>query len=187
MDRVNRIWRHPVYQEHYKKYRNLKVNGSSAAILLNIFWMLHGWCTFMHWRNIWSCPKELIYAATLLHDIGRAQQYQYNIPHDIAGVEIAREILTDLHFTEQEKELILSSIGHHRKGDSCSTLAALLYKADKQSRNCFLCSAASECYWSDDKKIWKLNTDLLHKHKRKDGLCSWKLETVFLILRIILT
>ena len=47
-------------------------------------------------------PKELIYAAALLHDIGRAQQYQYNIPHDIAGVEIAREILTDLHFTEQE-------------------------------------------------------------------------------------
>ena len=82
-------------------------------------------------------PKELIYAAALLHDIGRAQQYQYNIPHDIAGVEIAREILTDLHFTEQEKELILSSIGQHRKGDSCSTLAALLYKADKQSRNCF--------------------------------------------------
>ena len=97
--------------------------------------------------------KELIYAAALLHDIGRAQQYQYNIPHDIAGVEIAREILTDLHFTEQEKELILSSIGHHRKGDFCSMLAALLYKADKQSRNCFLCSAASECYWSDDKKI----------------------------------
>lgn len=59
--------------------------------------------------------KELIYAAALLHDIGRAQQYQYNIPHDIAGVEIAREILTDLHFTEQEKELILSSIGHHRE------------------------------------------------------------------------
>ena len=79
-------------------------------------------------------PKELIYAAALLHDIGRAQQYQHNIPHDIAGVEIAREILTDLHFAEQEKELILSSIGHHRKGDSCSTLAALLYKADKQSR-----------------------------------------------------
>lgn len=101
-------------------------------------------------------PKELIYAAALLHDIGRAQQYQYNIPHDIAGVEIAREILTDLHFTEQEKELILSSIGHHRKGDSCSMLAALLYKADKQSRNCFLCSAASECYWSDDKKNMKI-------------------------------
>ena len=101
-------------------------------------------------------PKELIYVAALLHDIGRAQQYQYNIPHDIAGVEIAREILTDLHFTEQEKELILSSIGHHRKGDSCSTLAALLYKADKQSRNCFLCSAASECYWSDDKKNMKI-------------------------------
>ena len=100
--------------------------------------------------------REIIYATALLHDIGRAQQYLSGISHDIAGAEIAGKILTDLHFTEQEKELLLSSIGHHRKGDSCSTLAALLYKADKQSRNCFLCSAASECYWSDDKKNMKI-------------------------------
>ena len=136
MDRVNRIWRHPVYQEHYKKIQELE----SERIFCR------------------HTPEHFLDVARLMyiHDIGRAQQYQYNIPHDIAGVEIAREILTDLHFTEQEKELILSSIGHHRKGDSCSTLAALLYKADKQSRNCFLCSAASECYWSDDKKNMKI-------------------------------
>ena len=43
MDRVNRIWRHPVYQEHYKKIQELeRVNGAFAVIPLNIFWMLHG-------------------------------------------------------------------------------------------------------------------------------------------------
>ena len=42
MDRVNQIWKHPVYQEHYKKIQDLRVIGSSAVILLNIFWMLHG-------------------------------------------------------------------------------------------------------------------------------------------------
>ena len=53
MDRVNQIWRHLVYQEHYKKIQELphsvykfiirlRVNGSSAVIPLNIFWMLHG-------------------------------------------------------------------------------------------------------------------------------------------------
>ena len=143
MDRVNRIWRHPVYQEHYKKIQELESERifcrHTPEHFLDVARLMYIYALEEHLE----LPKELIYAAALLHDIGRAQQYQYNIPHDIAGVEIAREILTDLHFTEQEKELILSSIGHHRKGDSCSTLAALLYKADKQSRNCFLCSAAS--------------------------------------------
>ena len=143
MDRVNQIWGHPVYQEHYKKIQELESERSFCR---------H---TPEHFLDV--ARLMYIYALEeLLHDIGRAQQYQHNIPHDIAGVEIAREILTDLHFAEQEKELILYSIGHHRKGDSCSMLAALLYKADKQSRNCFLCSAASECYWSDDKKNMKI-------------------------------
>ena len=156
MDRVNQIWRHPVYQEHYKKIQELESERifcrHTPEHFLDVARLMYIYALQEHLE----LPKELIYAAALLHDIGRAQQYQYNIPHDIAGVEIAREILTDLHFTEQEKELILSSIGHHRKGDSCSTLAALLYKADKQSRNCFLCSAAFECYWSDDKKNMKI-------------------------------
>ena len=156
MDRVNQIWRYPVYQEHYKKIQELESERifcrHTPEHFLDVARLMYIYALEEHLE----LPKELIYAAALLHDIGRAQQYQYNIPHDIAGVEIAREILTDLHFTEQEKELILSSIGHHRKGDSRSTLAALLYKADKQSRNCFLCSAASECYWSDDKKNMKI-------------------------------
>lgn len=156
MDCVNQIWRYPVYQEHYKKIQELESERifcrHTPEHFLDVARLMYIYALEEHLE----LPKELIYAAALLHDIGRAQQYQYNIPHDIAGVEIAREILTDLHFTEQEKELILSSIGHHRKGDSCSTLAALLYKADKQSRNCFLCSAASECYWSDDKKNMKI-------------------------------
>ena len=42
--------------------------------------------------------RELIYATALLHDIGRAEQYLHDIPHDIAGTEIAREILADLNF-----------------------------------------------------------------------------------------
>ena len=130
MDRVNQIWGHPVYQEHYKKIQELESERSfcrhTTEHFLDVARLMYIYALEEHLE----LHKELIYAAALLHDIGRAQQYQYNIPHDIAGVEIAREILTDLHFTEQEKELILSSIGHHRKGDSCSTLTALLYKAD---------------------------------------------------------
>ena len=115
MDRVNQIWRHLVYQEHYKKIQELESERifcrHTPEHFLDVARLMYIYALEEHLE----LPKELIYAAALLHDIGRAQQYQYNIPHDIAGVEIAREILTDLHFTEQEKELILSSIGHHRK------------------------------------------------------------------------
>ena len=96
--------------------------------------------------------REIIYATALLHDIGRAQQYLLGIPHDIAGAEIAGKILTDLHFTEQEKKEILSAISQHRNDCSDQKLSNLLYKADKKSRNCFSCSAASECYWPSEKK-----------------------------------
>ena len=106
MDRVNQIWRHPVYQEHYKKIQELESERifcrHTPEHFLDVARLMYIYALEEHLE----LPKELIYAAALLHDIGRAQQYQYNIPHDIAGVEIAREILTDLHFTEQEKELI---------------------------------------------------------------------------------
>ena len=107
--RVNQIWRHPVYQEHYKKIQELESERifcrHTPEHFLDVARLMYIYALEEHLE----LPKELIYAAALLHDIGRAQQYQYNIRHDIAGVEIAREILTDLHFTEQEKELILSS------------------------------------------------------------------------------
>ena len=34
--------------------------------------------------------RELLYAAALLHDIGRLAQYEEGIPHETAGVPIAQ-------------------------------------------------------------------------------------------------
>ena len=123
-NRISLIWRHPLYQKHCKKIQELEKD--------RIF------CR--------HTPEHF------LDDIGRAQQYLSGISHDIAGTEIAGKILTDLHFTEQEKEEILSAISQHRTDGSDNVLAMLLYKADKKSRNCFSCSAASECYWPSEKK-----------------------------------
>ena len=102
---------------------------------------------------------NLVYTADQIKDAkkDRANLRKFVTALENKRKEIKRQVMQPYtSFEEQEKELILSSIGHHRKGDSRSTLAALLYKADKQSRNCFLCSAASECYWSDDKKNMKI-------------------------------
>lgn len=80
MDRVNRIWRHPVYQEHYKKIQELESERifcrHTPEHFLDVARLMYIYALEEHLE----LPKELIYAAALLHDIGRAQQYQYNIP-----------------------------------------------------------------------------------------------------------
>ena len=100
-----------------------------------------------------NCSRELIYCTALLHDIGRAEQYITGTPHDEAGVRIAETILSDLDFSSEEKEAILSAIEEHRSsGKETSILSQLIYEADKKSRNCFLCEAEPQCYWSPQKK-----------------------------------
>lgn len=97
--------------------------------------------------------KELIYAAALLHDIGRFQQISRGIPHDRASAAYAREILPDCDFDETEIKQIEHAILCHRddSGEK-ETLSAYLYRADKKSRCCFACPAAKECNWSEEKK-----------------------------------
>ena len=36
-------------------------------------------------------------------------------------------------------------------------LAALFYRADKLSRNCFSCPVQEKCDWPRQKRIWRLN------------------------------
>ena len=102
-----------------------------------------------------SVSKEIIYAIGLLHDIGRVRQYEEGIHHDIASVEMSREILKETNFTEYEIDTILNGIANHRK-ESDNKLEEIIYKADKISRQCFNCKAEKECYWSSEKKNFKI-------------------------------
>ena len=99
--------------------------------------------------------KEVIYAIGLLHDIGRVKQYEEGIHHDIASVDMSREILKETSFTEEEVKIILNGIANHRK-ESDNKLEEIIYRADKLSRQCFSCKAENECYWSKDKKNFKI-------------------------------
>ena len=73
MDRVNRIWRHPVYQEHYKKIQELESERifcrHTPEHFLDVARLMYIYALEEHLE----LSKELIYAAALLHDIGRAQ------------------------------------------------------------------------------------------------------------------
>lgn len=99
--------------------------------------------------------KDVIYAIGLLHDIGRVRQYEEGIHHDIASVEMSREILKETSFTDEEINTILNGIANHRK-ESDNKLEEIIYKADKLSRQCFNCKAEKECYWSSEKKNFKI-------------------------------
>lgn len=163
MKRVQAIYRHPVFQECLKKNseaeetrifcRHDMVHFMDVARLSYIFSMERGY----------KVAKEEIYAAALLHDIGKWQQHADGTPHEQASARIAEEILAETGYTKEETERILAAILKHRgnrEGEASKDmmLAELLYDADKTSRACYACPAEKECNWSMEKKnmdiIW---------------------------------
>ena len=107
-------------------------------------------------------PKELIYAAALLHDLGRAEWYVDGTPHQEAGVRAAESILPGAGFDEEETAMVAEAVRHHRGrdrnmrlpegGDTCEKLVYVLRKADHLARLCFDCPARKDCYWSPEEK-----------------------------------
>ncbi len=111
-----------------------------------------------------NIDREVIYAAALLHDIGRACQYETGEDHDKAGVAIAGNILNRCDFDKAEVSLIIDAIaGHRGENDNSEDLKALnqsdfeilkrlIKTADNESRLCFMCEAKDSCKWSDSRK-----------------------------------
>jgi len=99
--------------------------------------------------------KEIIYTTAILHDIGKSFQYENGTPHEIASFEIARDLLEEYKFNEEELQLIKQGILGHREEKS-KGFSMLIYRADKLSRLCINCKARNECNWNDDKKNIKI-------------------------------
>lgn len=98
--------------------------------------------------------EELIYAAALLHDIGRFKQYADQTPHEISSAQIAEVILKDCDIDGKTTGVIVSAIRNHRTKavEHERNLNGILYRADKMSRNCFACEVEQECLWKEEKK-----------------------------------
>ena len=156
MDRVNAIWNHPLYQKEFKKLQKLEEKREFCRHPPEHFLDVARLAYIQALEEKRDVSKELIYCTALLHDIGRARQYEKGISHDEAGAQLAEQILTELGFNELEKNAVVSAICGHRKGTAQTPLGELIYTADKRSRNCFLCEAEPECYWSPEKKNMKI-------------------------------
>lgn len=99
-------------------------------------------------------PKELLYAAALVHDLGRVAQYEKGTPHEEAGALLAGELLTRAGFAAADVAAVQGAIAAHRAAHEGArgTLASLLYRADKLSRPCLLCQSRAGCNWPDELK-----------------------------------
>ena len=198
LPRVDAVWNHPVYQERYRALQRAERDRAFCSHDLQHFLDVAriAWTVLLE-RGVAApyadalsggdaadggvmvvdaaadaqCPKvarDVVYAAALLHDIGRADEYEGGEPHDIAGPRIAAEILgtveQDKRFSSGECEQVLAAIAHHRTSAGCAggasaegvcsagALADALRYADKAARACYACPARGLCNWPDGKK-----------------------------------
>ncbi len=90
--------------------------------------------------------KEVIYAAGLLHDIGKWQEYKTGLDHAASGSRLAKDILASSYFTPNESEIICRAIYEHRNlNRDMSFLGERILRADNLSRVCSHCEIWAEC------------------------------------------
>ena len=158
MEQVNRICRHPLWRESMEQIRQLEQDRifcrHDIAHCLDVARLAYLESLEKHL----GLEQGLIYAAALLHDIGRHFQYLEGIPHEQGSARLARSILTDCGYSPAEQEEIVSAILQPRLPETGTQndLAGLLYRADKASRLCMFCGAAEACNWSQEKKNMSL-------------------------------
>ncbi|MCI5699262.1 MAG: HD domain-containing protein [Lachnospiraceae bacterium] len=114
MERIDSILAHPIFQEQYELLleaekdrifcRHTMEHFMDVARLMYIFCLEAGT----------PYKKDVVYAAAMLHDIGRYEQMTKGTPHHIAGARIGREILSDCGFSESEILEITDAILDHR-------------------------------------------------------------------------
>lgn len=152
MEKVNAIVRHPVFSEHLSRLETLEESRifccHGLTHLLDVARLM--WIAALE-RQL-PLNRDVVYAAALLHDLGRVEQIQDGIPHHQASAALVARILPEAGFSADEISQIQCAIQSHRSEVGDNTLGQLLYWADKKSRTCWVCAAKSECNWPEKKK-----------------------------------
>ncbi|MGN0703471.1 MAG: HD domain-containing protein [Lentihominibacter sp.] len=158
MQRVNSICSHPLWKSCVSKIRDLERERIFCCHDTSHFLDVARIAWIENLERSLDITREKIYAAAMLHDIGRHLQYLQGVSHDDGSVSIASDILKDSGFDEKEQAEILSAIRMHRNPDAASRddLAGIIYRADKKSRICAFCSASDKCNWPESRKNMKI-------------------------------
>ena len=163
MERINRILHHPDYQNYLEENIAAEKDRVFCRHNMEHFLAVARIAMLLNLQENLQIGQEIVYAAAILHDIGRFKQYREQIPHELASAKLALPILKDCGFSDEEIDCIVHAITTHRRknepvkyGDMKDNLTDLLYRADKMSRDCFACPAKAACNWPDEKKNHKI-------------------------------
>ena len=157
-ERVNRILENKDYRRYLAKNEAAEREREFCRHDMVHFLDVARLAALLNLKEGHGVEEELIYAAALLHDIGRHLQYAEGIPHEEASAVLALPILEACGFRQEEGERIRRAILAHRSGEAAERpgLEGLLYRADILSRSCFSCKAEKKCDWKQEKKNLKL-------------------------------
>ena len=157
--RVNRILKNETYIKYILDIEELEADREFCRHNMFHFVSVARIATIINYRSQLGVDEELIYAAALLHDIGRAEEYRSGKRHELVSCELAGNIIDEAGFMTDEKEMILSAINNHRDMSESEKrpLDKIIYMADKLSRECFCCKASDNCHKPDYKKNMELN------------------------------
>ena len=155
MKRVNAILRHPLFAEKLRLLDELEAERvfcrHDLTHLLDVARLM--WIDVLE-RGL-AIDRDAVYAAALLHDLGRAEQIQRGIPHEQTSAALAETILPDAGFDSDEVDMIIAAIRSHRgsaPADAREALGEILYRADKACRLCWRCDARGACNWPEERK-----------------------------------
>ena len=152
MSRIDRITQNPQYVDTLKRLQVLETDRIFCRHDISHFMSVARLMWIEVLEQQLPVDREVVYAAALLHDIGRVAQMEHGIPHEQASAEFAQQILPDVGFNEEELREVTAAILSHREDCSVSGLGKILYQADKRSRDCWCCGASDLCNWPDEKK-----------------------------------
>lgn len=154
MERIDRILKHDLFLFHLRANEAAEAQRCFCRHNMVHFLDVARIGTIISYEERLSLDREWIYAAALLHDMGKHVQYENGTPHELASGEIAPVILRDCGFSDKETAVITDAILSHRdvSVQEEKNLRGILYRADKASRACFACKAETDCNWKNGKK-----------------------------------
>ena len=154
MERYHKIVEHELFQEYMSRIEVLESERIYCRHNVNHLIDVARIAYIICLEKGASYSKDVIYAMALLHDIGKPEQYEEKIPHEITGAKKAAAVLNDCGYSDDEIRQIETAILDHRHGpkEAGKLLSEILYEADKSSRMCLFCNAKDSCNWNDNRK-----------------------------------
>lgn len=145
-DRYNKVFAHPEFVRLLDEIENLEQARIYCKHDLSHLLDVARIAYIKVLESRLDISKDIVYAASLLHDIGRVSEYRTGENHDEAGARIAEKILEDSGYEGDEIMMITIAIREHG-GEGVSLLGRVLHEADHESRICVRCRAKDSCKW----------------------------------------